>query len=81
MSKIAEKKVMELGYGTDSLGRNEYSANDVFEAAVECYEQSMQDLSERAEEFLYLQLNNGLIECGNIERLIEQFKNYIQNEM
>ena len=30
MSKIAEKKVMELGYGKDPLGRNEYSANDVF---------------------------------------------------
>jgi hypothetical protein len=42
--------------------------------------QAKQDFLEKAEEFLYLQLNNGLIECGNIERLIDDFKNYIQNE-
>ena len=51
MSKIAEKKVGELGYGKDPLYRNEYSANDVFEAAVECYDQAMQDFLEKAEEF------------------------------
>ena len=42
------------------------------------YVQAMKDFMEKAEEFLYIQLNNGSIECGNIERLIEQFKNYIQ---
>jgi len=47
MSNIAEKKVRELGYGKDPLYRNEYSANDVFEAAVECYDQAMQDFDEQ----------------------------------
>lgn len=41
---------------------------------------TMQDFLDKAEEFLYLQLNNGSIECGNIERLIEDFKNYMQDE-
>lgn len=33
------------------------------------YVQAMKDFMEKAEEFLYIQLNNGSIECGNIERL------------
>lgn len=44
-------------------------------------QKDLQDFLEKAEEFLYLQLNNGSIECGNIEKLIEQFKNYMKNEM
>jgi hypothetical protein len=50
------------------------------EAFIKGYDQAIKDFLEKAEEFLYLQLNNVLIECGNIERLIEQFKNYMQNE-
>ena len=45
------------------------------------YQQAFKDFLEKAEEFLYIQLNNGSIEFGNIERLIEDFKNYMQNEM
>lgn len=72
MSKIAEKKALE-----------EYPIYYFFEKRegyIKGYDQAMKDFLERAEEFLYLQLNKGLIECGNIERLIEQFKNYIQDE-
>ena len=46
----------------------------------EGYNQATQDIMEKAEEFLYLQLNNGSIECGNIERLIDDFKNYMEDK-
>lgn len=76
MSKIAEIKAFDR-YPKDRKGclydiaRNEY---------IKGYDQAMQDFMEKAEKFLYLQLNNGSIECGNIEKLIEQFKNYMQDE-
>ena len=82
MSKIAEKKALEA-YPILFSERNGYdnTFKDRRESYVKGYNQAMQDFLEKAEEFLYLQLNNGSIECGNIERLIEQFKNYMQNEM
>lgn len=81
MSKIAEKKALEaypIAYYRNGGGIDDANASDraVYE---EGYDQAMQDFLERAEEFLYLQLNNGSIECGNIERLIEQLKNYMQD--
>jgi hypothetical protein len=71
MSKIAEKKVRELGYGKDPLYRNEYSANDVFEAAVECYDQAMQDFLEKAEEWFDIMSPS----------LTKGFIKYMQDEM
>lgn len=86
MSKIAEKKVMELGYGIDPLGRNEYSANDVFDAAVECYDQAFQDFMEKACEWLKSYRQETSDKTGYIagivnDETIKQFKNYMQNEM
>ena len=82
MSKIAEQKAFEaypIAYYRNGGGIDDANASDraVYE---EGYDQAMQDFWEKAEEFLYLQLNNGSIECGNIEKLIEQFKNYMQDE-
>lgn len=37
-------------------------------------------LVERAEEYIYKQLNEGRIECGNIENFIKGFKNYMKGE-
>lgn len=79
MSKIAEKKVMELGYGTDPLRRNEYSANDVFAAAVECYDQAMQDFLEKAEMYLKTRVYYNM-HPNNVTIVIQDFKNYIENE-
>jgi hypothetical protein len=81
MSKIAEKKALEA-YPILFSERNGHdnSFKDRRESYIKGYNQAMQDFLEKTEEFLYLQLNNGSIECGNIEKLIEQFKNYIQNE-
>ena len=68
MSKIAEQKALEA-----------YPDHPVWKVLYqEGYDKALQDFFEKAEEFLYLQLNNGSIECGNIEKLIEQFKNYMQ---
>ena len=35
---------------------------------------------EKAEEYLYKQLNEGNMECGDIETFIEDFRNYIKGE-
>ena len=35
---------------------------------------------EKVEEYLYKQLNEGNIECGNIETFIENFKKYMKGE-
>lgn len=80
MSKIAEKKVRELGYGKDPLYRNEYSANDVFEAAVECYDQAMQDFLEKSERWLEPTFKNlAGYNCGG--DLINDFINYMKDEI
>lgn len=75
MSKISEQKALEAyqsGCHTFVEARRE--------GYIKGYNQAMQDFMEKAKEFLYLQLNNGSIECGNIEKLFEQFKNYMQDE-
>ena len=38
------------------------------------------DFIEKAEEYLYEQLNEGNMECGDIETFIENFKNYMKGE-
>ena len=68
MSKIAEKKAVEA-YPKALIGNLDNLKKDGF---IKGYNQAMQDFMEKAKEFLYLQLNNGSIECGNIEKLIEQ---------
>ena len=73
MSKIAEKKVMELGYRTDPLARYEYSANDVFEAAVECYDQAMQDMVKDSEHLQYLSDEMGYVYACGCRRTMQDF--------
>lgn len=83
MSKISEKKALEAYPKAPSP----YYDDHILDRNVNCragyikgYDQAMQDFMEKAEELLYFQLNNGSIECGNIEKLIEQFKNYMQDD-
>lgn len=52
MSKIAEKRVNELGYSKDTFNREEFTANDIFYCGVECYDQATQDFLEKTEKFL-----------------------------
>lgn len=35
---------------------------------------------EKAEEYLYKQLNEGNMECGDIETFIDEFRNYMKGE-
>ena len=83
MTKLAEQKALEA-YPTpldnDPFISKGFVEEKNREGYIKGYDQAMQDFLEKAEEFLYLQLNNGSIECGNIEKLIEQFKNYMQDE-
>lgn len=90
MSKISEQKALEAYPEEKHITYGMISGGNPFEIDINTrerngyikgYDQAMQDFLEKAEEFLYLQLNNGSIECGNIERLIYDFKNHMQDEM
>lgn len=36
---------------------------------------------EKVEEYIYKQLNEGRIECGDIEKFIKDFKNYMKGKL
>lgn len=76
MSKITEQKALE----EYPINEDNYWNKFKREGYIKGYDQAMQDFMEKDEDFLYLQLNNGSIECENIEKLIGQFKNYMQDE-
>lgn len=79
MSKIAEKKAFELGHFKDPFNREEFTANDIFDACVECYDQAMQDFLEKAEAWLEPTFKNiAGYNCGG--DLMNDFKNYMQDE-
>jgi hypothetical protein len=78
MSKIAEKRVNELGYFKDPFNREEFTANDIFYCGVECYDQAMQDFLQKACEWLEMKII--CYSKREYEELIEQFKNYMKNE-
>lgn len=83
MSKIAEKRVNELGYSKYPLNREEFTANDIFDCGVECYDQAMQDFLEKAEEYLrkeFVDMWLRYIRGHSMDEEIEMFKNYIQDE-
>ena len=71
MSKIAEKRVIELGHFKGPFSREEFTANDIFDACVECYDEAIQDFLEKAKEF-FVEKHIGMF---------TQFKNYMQDEM
>ena len=80
MSKIAEQKIKELGYFKDPLNRAEYTANEVFDACVECYDQALKYFFEKAERWLEPTFKNiAGYNCGG--DLMNNFKNYMQDEM
>ena len=82
MSKIAEKRTNEIiGEFHEGDYTDHSRHNTEWIAFKKGYDQAMQDFLEKTEKFLYLQLNNGSIECGNIERLIDDFKNHIEEEL
>lgn len=80
MSKIAEKRVKELGYSKDTFNRQEFTANDVFDCGVECYDQAFQDFLEKAEKWLEPTFKN-LAGYNSGDDLMNDFKNYMQDEM
>lgn len=73
MSKIAEKRVNELGHSKDPFNSEEFTANDIFDACVECYDEAMQDFLEKAEKILTERMYFSDDEA-------KEFKNYMQNE-
>lgn len=73
MSKIAEKRVKELGYSKDPFNRQEFTANDIFDCGVECYDQAIQDFIEKVEKILTEKMYFSDDE-------VKEFKNYMQDE-
>lgn len=79
MSQIAEKRVKELGYSEDPFNSQEFTANDIFDCGVECYDQAMQDFMEKAEMYLRYRVFYNT-HPNNINVAIEDFKKYMQDE-
>jgi len=91
MSKLSEQKALEAYPSTDR------DPNGIFvqvrrEDYVKGYDQAMQDFMEKAEEFFYEQFNIHPHDCHvvqyvsdtpleDIDDFVEQFKNYMQDEM
>lgn len=78
-----------LDYATNSqMTKPNYDINVVKSVIVDTKAECMnygflkakEELIEKAEEFLYKKLNNGDMECGDMERFIEEFKKYIKEE-
>lgn len=84
MKEISEQKALEAYPKETYYDRDVCDYVDVNatrrDGYIKGYDQAFQDFLDKAEEFLYLQLNNGSIECGNIERLIDDLKNHMQDE-
>ena len=57
---------LDISYAPQTLDAIEYTRTDAF--------------IEKAEEYLYKQLNEGNMECGDIETFIEDLKNYMKGE-
>lgn len=88
MSKIAEKRVRELGHFKDPFNREEFTANDIFDCSVECYDQALQDFLKKAEKFfkneLYVSISDQICSHDSfalMSNFIEQFKNYMEEEL
>ena len=81
MSKIAEKRTDEIvGEYHDGDYTDHSRHNTQWVAFKQGYDQAMQDFLEKACEYLYKRQIVDL-EVPNIEKFIEDFKNYMQNEM
>lgn len=50
------------------------------EQALKAVEIEREEVIEKACEFLYEQLNNGTMECGNIEEFIENYKKKMEGK-
>ena len=92
MSKIAEKKALEA-YPILFSERNGYDSTfkDRRESYIKGYDQAMQDFLKKAEGFLtgrvvlcfrvsWTEQQTPFLDF-NIKNIVEQFKNYMQNEM
>lgn len=88
MSKIAEQKALEA-YPPTPLNVSLVDYNSFKRTFyAKGYDQAMQDFSEKAEKFftneLYVSVSNQICsmnEFTGMSNFIEQFKNYMQNEM
>lgn len=89
MSKISEQKALEA-YSILFSERNGYdnAFKDKRESYIKGYDQAMQDFLEKAEKFfndeLYVSIANQICSVDDFTSMtnfIEQFKNYMQDEM
>ena len=65
-ARTKDNITLDISYAPQTLEAVEYTRTDAF--------------VDRAEEYIYKQLNEGCIECGDIEKFIGEMKNYIKGE-
>lgn len=80
MSKIAEKRVRELGHFKDPFNRQEFTTNEIFDCGVECYDQAMQDFLGWLKDCCTFTYSNGYkrIDDDLYNKLVEDLKNYME---
>lgn len=85
MSKIAEKKAEKL-FPLKSIDGGEieayFNAGQLHKREIynECYEQAFQDFMEKAEMYLKTRVYYNM-HPNNVTTAIQEFKNYMKNEM
>ena len=65
---------VEDKYGKKVISYHEWLTPEQALCAVEI---EREEMVEKVEEYLYKQLNDGYMECGDMDRLIEDFKRYM----
>jgi len=73
MSKIAEQKALKIVKQYDYP----WDTGSIFKGYVQGYDQAMQDLLEKACEWL---MHNNDWHDGEVDFYVKNFKNYMQNE-
>ena len=87
MNKIAEQKALEeyqidIVPDDDTMGFTSSDRNETIRLGyIKGYDQAMQDFLEKACEWLSKNARNYYSAYATSDKLIEDFKNHIQNEM
>lgn len=95
MSKISEQKALEaypISISKDSVEEGFDWNEEYREVYIQGYDQAMKDFMEKAEDFFYDRFNIHPHDCHvvqyvsdtpleTIDDFVEQFKNYMQDEM
>ena len=81
MSKIAEKKAKDIAKKLEASQAYKFDNFSVVCGAIEGYEQAIQDFLEKAEKWLEIHMPFGEVSYESVYDCIQEFKNYMKDEM